>query len=255
MGRLTDQVALVTGGAAGIGRAIALKLARESADVAILDLDATAAHSTAEEVRALGRRAASTEGNVVSASSVREAVAKLEREIGPVDILVNNAGIARLGPLLTMAEKDWDDTFAVNVDGTFHVTRAVVPGMVERRRGSVINLSSWLGRRGHPNFGAYAASKFAIIGLTQTLALEVAPHVRVNAVGPGLIVGTPMRSVIDDASVRNGMPRGEERAKSIPLGRAGTPEDVANLIAFLASDEAAYITGAFYDVTGGSWMS
>src|SRR5690606_18083726 len=125
--------------------------------------------------------------------------------------------------------KDWEDTFAVNVDGTFHVTRAVVPGMIERRRGSVINLSSWLGRRGHPSFGAYAASKFAIVGFTQTLALEVAPHVRVNAVGPGLIVGTPMRSVIDDASVRDGLPRAEERAKSIPLARAGTPEDVANL--------------------------
>lgn len=255
MSRLTDRVALVTGGAAGIGRAIALKLAREGSNVGILDLDATAAEKTAEEIRALGRRAASTAGDVTSKNSVQGAVSALEREIGPFDILVNNAGIARLGPLLTMSEKDWDDTFAVNVDGTFHVTRAVVPGMVERQRGSVINLSSWLGRRGHPSFGAYAASKFAIVGFTQTLALEVAPHVRVNAVGPGLIVGTPMRSVIDDASVRDGLPRAEERAKSIPLGRAGTPEDVANLIAFLASDEAAYVTGGFYDVTGGSWMT
>jgi len=255
VGRLTDRVALITGGGAGIGRAIALKLAREGCDVAILDLDETGAEATAEQVRALGLRAAVATGDVASASSVRDAVGALEREIGAFDVLVNNAGIARLGPLLTMSEKDWEDTFAINVTGTFHVTRAVVPGMVERRRGSVINLSSWLGRRGHPSFGAYAASKFAIVGFTQTLALEVAPHVRVNAVGPGLIVGTPMRSVIDDASVRDGLPRAEERAKSIPLARAGTPEDVANLIAFLASDEAAYITGGFYDVTGGSWMS
>ena len=216
MGRLTDRVALITGGGAGIGRAIALKLAREGCDVAILDLDETGAEATAEQVRALGLRAAVATGDVASASSVRDAVGALEREIGAFDVLVNNAGIARLGPLLTMSEKDWEDTFAVNVDGTFHVTRAVVPGMIERRRGSVINLSSWLGRRGHPSFGAYAASKFAIVGFTQTLALEVAPHVRVNAVGPGLIVGTPMRSVIDDASVRDGLPRAEERATARP---------------------------------------
>ncbi len=174
----------------------------------------------------------------------------------PIDILVNNAGIARLGSLLTISDKDWRDTFAVNVDGVFNVTRAVVPGMVERKRGAVVNLASWLGRRGHPAFSAYAATKFAVVGMTQSLAPEVAPHgVRVNAVCPGLIGGTPMRDALDATSQAAGLPRAEERAKSIPLGRIGTPEDVAKVVAFLASDEAAYVTGACYDVTGGMWMT
>lgn len=255
MDGLKDRVALITGGAAGIGRAIALKLAREGSHIAILDLDAAAAARTAEEVRQLGCRAASGAGNVADASSVAEAVGALSKEIGPFDILVNNAGIARLGALLTMDEKDWTDTFNINVNGTFNVARAVVPDMVKRKRGAVVNLASWLGKRAAPNFGSYAASKFAIVGFTQALALEVAPHVRVNAVGPGLIVGTSMRSDIDEASKRVGLPLADERAKSIPLGRAGTAEDVAKVVAFLASDEADYVTGAMYDVTGGSWMS
>ena len=255
MDGLADKVALVTGGGAGIGRAIALKLAREGSHVAIFDRNASAAAETADEVRKLGRRAASTEGDVSDVASINKAVSTLKGEIGAFDILVNNAGIARLGPLLTMAEKDWTDTFDINVTGTFNVIRAVVPAMVERKRGAVVNLASWLGKRAAPNFGAYAASKFAIVGMTQALALEVAPHVRVNAVGPGLIVGTTMRTDIDEASKRVGLPLADERAKSIPLGRAGTAEDVAKIVAFLASDEADYVTGAMYDVTGGSWMS
>ena len=142
------------------------------------------------------------------------------------------------------------------MDGVFNVARAVVPGMVERKRGAVVNLASWLGRRGHPAFSAYAATKFAVVGMTQSLAPEVAPHgVRVNAVCPGLIGATPTRDALDATSEAAGLPRAEERAKSIPLGRIGTPEDVAKVVAFLASDEAAYVTGAAYDVAGGLWMT
>lgn len=252
---LTDRITLITGGGTGIGRAVALRLAREGCHVGIIDRDAAKAAETAGEVRSLGRYSAACHGDVADVQSVRRAVAEIDGALGPADILVNNAGVAKLGRLLDMAEKDWTDTFAVNVTGTFNVTRAVVPGMVERKRGAVVNLASWLGRRGQPNFGAYAASKFAIVGFTQSLALEVAPYVRANAVGPGLITGTNMRSDIDAASIRAGLPSGDERAKAVPLGRAGSPEEVANLIAFLASDEAAYITGAMYDVTGGLWMS
>ncbi len=253
---LKGKRALVTGGAAGIGRAIALELAREGCDIALIDIDGPAAEATAAEIRALGREASAAAGDVSSAESVRSAVARLADNGAPIDILINNAGIARLGSLLTIPEKDWHDTFAVNVDGTFNVTRAVVPGMVARRRGAVVNLASWLGRRGHPAFAAYAATKFAVIGMTQSLAPEVAPFgVRVNAVCPGLIVGTPMREALDAVAAGAGLPPSEERAKAIPIGRAGTPEDVAKVVAFLASDAAAYVTGAAYDVTGAMWMT
>ena len=253
---LAAKRALITGGAAGIGRAIALKLAREGCDIALLDIDGRAAEATATEIRALGSGAAAAAGDVSDAASVRAAIAVLAGKDAPFDILVNNAGIARLGSLLTISDKDWRDTFAVNVDGVFHVTRAVVPGMVERRQGAVVNLASWLGRRGHPAFSAYAASKFAVVGMTQSLAPEVAPFgVRVNAVCPGLIGGTPMREALDATSEAAGLPRAAERAKSIPIGRIGTPEDVAKVVAFLASDEAAYVTGACYDVAGGLWMT
>jgi NAD(P)-dependent dehydrogenase (short-subunit alcohol dehydrogenase family) len=251
---LADKRALVTGGAAGIGRAIALELARSGCDIVLIDVDASKAEATAAEVRALGRKVAAAAGDVSDAGSVRSALARLGDE--PFDILVNNAGICRLGSLLTMSEKDWRETMAINVDGTFNVSRAVVPGMVARKRGAVVNLASWLGRRGQPPFGAYAASKFAVIALTQALAQEVAASgVRVNAVCPGLIGGTPMRASLDEASEAAGLPRSTERARTIPIGRAGTPEEVAKVVAFLASDAAAYVSGAAYDVTGAMWMS
>ena len=254
MDGLAGRRALVTGGGSGIGRSIALRLAREGCDIALIDIDEAAASAVAGEVRALGRPAAAAAGDVSTAQSVKDALATLAG--AHFDILVNNAGIARLGALMTISDKDWRDTFAVNVDGVFNVSRAVVPGMVERHSGSVINLASWLGRRAMPPFGAYAATKFAVIAMTQTLALEVAASgVRVNAVCPGLIVDTRMREALERQADKAGLPRAAERAKTIPLGRAGTPEDVAKLVAFLASDEAGYVTGAAYDVTGGLWMT
>jgi NAD(P)-dependent dehydrogenase (short-subunit alcohol dehydrogenase family) len=253
---LAGKRALVTGGAKGIGRAIALELAREGCDIALLDVDEAAAEATAAKIRELGRAAAAAVGDVAVAASVRAAVTALEAGGGPFDILINNAGIARVGSLLGISEGDWRDTFAVNVDGIFNLSRTVVPGMVERRRGAVVNLASWLGRRGNPIFAAYAASKFAVIGMTQSLAPEVAPFgVRVNAVCPGIIADTPMRSALERAGAAAGLPPTQERAKTIPLGRAGTPDEVAKVVAFLASDAAAYVTGAAYDVSGGHWMT
>jgi len=248
--------ALITGGASGIGRAIGLALAQAGCDIALIDVAHAAAEATAQDIRALGRAAEVAAGDVASAASVRAAVAALEASGPPFDILINNAGIARLGSVLSISAEDWRDTFAVNVDGIFNATRAVVPGMIERRRGAVVNLASWLGRRGHPQFSAYAAAKFAVIGITQSLAPEVAAFgVRVNAVCPGIIADTPMRLALEQAGAGAGLPPMAERVKSVPLGRAGTPDEVANVVVFLASEAAAYVTGAAYDVSGGLWMS
>ncbi len=256
MGRFAGKVALVTGGAVGIGRATALCLARDGADIALIDLDLAGAERVATEIRALGRRAAVQHADVARPDSIGPASAALVAALGPIAILVNNAGIARIGPLLEIPDADWHATFAVNVDGVFNTCRAVMPAMVVRKSGMVINLASWLGKRGQAQYGAYAASKFAVIGFTQSLALEMAPHgIRVNAVCPGLIVETSMRAAIDVESGKRGLPRAREREKSIPLGRVGYPDDVARVIAFLASDDAAYVTGAAYDITGGTWMS
>jgi NAD(P)-dependent dehydrogenase (short-subunit alcohol dehydrogenase family) len=256
MGRFDGRVALITGAAGGIGRAIALALAKEGADIGVVDLAGTPIDDTVEEVRRLGRKASAEPGDVRDAASILNAATVVKSALGPVDILINNAGIARIGPLLEIPAQDWHETFAVNVDGVFNTTRAVVPSMDARRRGCVVNLASWLGRRGMASYGAYAASKFAVVGFTQTLALELAPvGIRVNAVAPGLIVDTQMRRDIDAESGRRGLPQSKDRAAQIPMGRGGTPEEVAKIVAFLASDDAAYVTGACYDVSGGSWMT
>ncbi|MBL8698463.1 MAG: SDR family oxidoreductase [Alphaproteobacteria bacterium] len=256
MARFDGRIALVTGGGGGIGRAIAHALAGDGAAVGLVDTRADGAAKVAAELETLGRRAVGVAGDVTDPVSIRAAAAAVEKALGPVDILVNNAGIARIGPLLEVPEKDWHDSFAVNVDGVFHASRAVMPGMVARRRGCVVNLASWLGKRGAANYGAYAATKFAVVGFTQSLAFEMAPHgIRVNCVCPGLIVDTEMRRVIDDESGRRGLPQAKDRAPGIPLGRVGYPDEVARVVAFLCSDEASYVTGAAYDITGGSWMS
>lgn len=256
MTRFAGRTALVTGAAGGIGRAIAHALAQGGARVGIVDLAAGPVDAAVEEVRLNGHEAAGAVGDVTDPGSIRAAAVEIVAALGPVDILVNNAGVARIGTLLEMPERDWHDSFAVNVDGVFNTCRAVVPGMVERGRGCVVNLASWLGKRGQAQYGAYAASKFAVIGFTQSLALELAPRgIRVNAVSPGLIVDTQMRRDIDIESGRRGLPQVKDRAPLIPLGRVGYPDEVAKVVAFLCSDDAAYVTGACYDITGGSWMS
>jgi NAD(P)-dependent dehydrogenase (short-subunit alcohol dehydrogenase family) len=256
MARFDGKVALVTGAAGGIGRAIAHALARDGAAIGIVDLPGANPGRAAEELRTHGLRAEGVAGDVADAASISAAAARVAERLGPVDILVNNAGVARIGAILDIAAKDWRDSFAVNVDGTFNACRAVMPSMVERRAGCVVNLASWLGKRGQAHYGAYAASKFAVVGLTQSLAYEMAPlGIRVNAVAPGLIVDTKMRSDIDELSGRMGLPQVKDRAPMLPMKRVGYPDEVARVVAFLCSDEASYVTGATWDITGGSWMS
>jgi len=249
------RVAVVTGGAMGIGYTIASRLARTGYDVAVADIDSAGAERVAEELRRLGRKAVAVCGDVGVRADALRMMQAAARDLGEVDLLVNNAGIARLGPLVSFPEADWREIFRVNVDGVFFCCQAVLPPMMARHRGNIVSISSWNGKLGAPNFGAYSATKAAVISLTQALAREVASYgIRVNAVCPGIVAGTPMRKEVERQGQTFGLPPSSERAKTIPLGRLATPEDIAGMVVFLASDEAAYMTGQAVNVTGGLWL-
>jgi 3-oxoacyl-[acyl-carrier protein] reductase len=241
---LTDKIAIVTGAGQGIGRGIALKLAREGAQVAASDANEETALHTAGEIEGLGLRAVGMKTDVASPSEVLHLVEDTVARFGRIDILVNNAGIARSATLLKLTEEDWDQVLDVNLKGVFRTTQAVARHMVEARYGKIVNISSIYGRTGTVGDPNYAASKAGIIGFTKSTARELARHnINVNAILPGMI-DTPLLRGIPDRYLT---PMIEE----IPLRRVGTPEDVADAVAFLASDEASYITGAAIEVTGG----
>jgi NAD(P)-dependent dehydrogenase (short-subunit alcohol dehydrogenase family) len=247
--------ALVTGAGSGIGRAIALRLARDGWAVAVNDVDPARAARVAGELQATGARALAIVADVGDREAALRMVAEAVASLGAVDLLVNNAGLCRLGALAEYAEADWRATFRVNVDGVFFCCQAALPHMLARARGVIVNLASWSGKAGAPFFGAYCASKFAVIGLTQSLAKEVAARgLRVNAVCPGLVAGTEMRAQVDAESRQLGRPTSIDRVSWVPMGRLGDPEDVAGVVAFLASDDARYMTGQAINVTGGLWM-
>lgn len=252
---MARQAALVTGAASGIGRAIALRLARAGYAIAVNDVDPAAAAKTADAVRALGVAAVPAVADVGDRAAVGRMVDEAVDTLGRLDVLVNNAGICRLGAVAEFAEADWRATFRVNVDGVFFCCQAVLPRMTGQGGGNIVNIASWSGKSGAAYFGPYCASKFAVIGLTQSLAREVAEQgIRVNAVCPGIVAGTDMRAEVDEAARRLGRPTGADRLGLIPLGRLAEPEDVARVVAFLVSEEAGYMTGQAINVTGGLWM-
>lgn len=256
MDGLEGRTAFITGAASGIGRDVAMRLALKGCVVGLLDRDGDGVRQTAHAVEAAGGKSAAHDCDVSDRASVDAGIGALEVAIGEADILVNSAGILRVGRLLEQSLEDFTVQFRVNVDGTFNVCQAVVPKLVARGSGSVVNISSWLGKHGMAHYGGYVASKFAVIGMTQTLALEVAASgVRVNAVCPGTIIDTGMRDAAEIIHRKLGMPSAEERVGNIPIGRLGRPEDVARVILFLASDEAQYMTGQAINVTGGLWLS
>jgi NAD(P)-dependent dehydrogenase (short-subunit alcohol dehydrogenase family) len=247
---LDGRVGLVTGAGGGIGCAIARRLARDGMGVAVLDRDAAAVEAVAGETGGLALAA-----DVTAPDEVDRAVAATIARFEKIDLLVNNAGIAWMGPALDMPLEALQTMLRVNVEGVFIVSRAVLPQMIARRSGSVINLASWAGKTGPAYFAGYSASKFAVIGLTQGLAREMAPHgIRVNAICPGIVVDTAMRTAIEAQQRHYGLPETAERAKSIPIGRVSVPDDVARIAAFLASDEASYITGESINLSGGLLM-
>jgi NAD(P)-dependent dehydrogenase (short-subunit alcohol dehydrogenase family) len=252
---LNGRVAVVTGGGSGLGASHCTTLARYGAIIAVADIDAGAARSVAGEVEAAGGRAVAVDLDVTSWDSCQALVPAVERELGPIDVLVNNAGVSKRVPLVEMDETEWDRLFDINAKGHFLVTRAVAPGMIERRRGRIVNTSSVVGRQGFPNFSHYCASKFAIRGLTHSWAAELAPYdITVNAVCPG-IVDTPLHEKIvsqmaDEANVSDEEAKRDFHA-GLPLGRPQTPADVSEMVAYLSSDLARNMTGCSYDVNGG----
>jgi 3-oxoacyl-[acyl-carrier protein] reductase len=241
---LADRVALVTGGARGIGRAIALRLAADGAKVGIIDMADSGAETATEVEKASGRATTFFKADISKEAEAKAAVAAVEAALGPVDILINNAGITRDGLMLVMDEGDWDAVLTVNLKGAFVMTKAVLRGMIKRRSGSIVSISSVVGRRGNAGQVNYSAAKAGLIGLTKSLAKEVGSrNVRVNAVAPGYIE-TEMTAALGEAA-RNAL------ISQIPLGRIGSPEGVADAVAFLAGDSASFITGAVLAIDGG----
>ena len=246
---LAGKVAFVTGAGRGMGRAMAERLAAEGAVVAVTDIDKDAAAAVAEP---LGSGAVAVHLDVTDALSVATAVEETTAALGPIDILVNNAGWDRLAPFVDTDEDLWDRLIAINLKGVLHTCRTVVPRMTERRTGRIVNISSDAGRVGSTGEAVYSATKAGIIGFTKTLAREVAKQgVTANVVCPGP-TDTPLLSEMIGA--------GNDKLitalqRSIPLGRLGRPEEIAAAVAFLASEDAAFITGQTLSVSGGLTMS
>jgi len=248
--RLESKVALVTGAQQGIGRAIAVALARDGADVGVNFLDdAAAAEGVAGEIRGLGRRAVTVQGDVSKAASVEAMVKAVTAALGPPEVLVNNAGVFPRASFLELPELEWDHVLGVNLKGSFLCAQAVARALVAAHRpGAIVNISS-SAVRGDPRGVHYSSSKAGIVGLTRAMALALAPHrIRVNAIAPGLT---------DTAQPRYGNTEEQiaARAREIPLGRIAQPEEIANVAVFLASSEAGWVTGELIHVNGGFYMA
>jgi 3-oxoacyl-[acyl-carrier protein] reductase len=244
---LSGKVALVTGGARGIGRSIAIKLAKEGAHIVISDINLNGALDTAKVIEEQGKESIAVEGNVSIFSDVEAMVKQAIDKFGRIDILINNAGVTKDGLLIRMKKEDWDFVLNVNLTGTFNCSKAVAKYMMKQKTGNIVNISSVVGVMGNVGQVNYASSKAGVIGLTKSMARELAPRgIRVNAIAPGFIDTEMTRSLSEEARKR--------LITQIPLTRLGTPDDVANCVNFLVSDDADYITGQVIHVNGGMLM-
>lgn len=230
--RLKDRLALVTGGGRGIGKAIALAMAGEGADIVVLSRTASEIEEVATKVQELGRKSYSFKADVADESQVREVVRKVIDQCGRIDILVNNAGVIHIQPLIEMATELWDKTLTVNLKGAFLMTKHVLPQMIRRKKGCIINIASEAGLKGFSNFAAYCAAKHGLIGLTKALAQELEPyHINVNAICPALVGTKIIREV-----------------KSVKEWKLMQPKDIADVAVFLATPQARAINGTSIEV-------
>jgi 3-oxoacyl-[acyl-carrier protein] reductase len=245
--RLKDKNAFITGAAQGIGKSIAIGMAREGANVAIADVNLESAAETAKEIQQMGVKSIAIKLDVSSKQDVINAFSTFSGELGPVDILINNAGITRDTLLMRMKEEDWDAVININLKGTFLCSKEAIKLMAKQRQGKIISISSVVAFMGNPGQANYSSSKAGLIGLTKTIAKEYAGRgIRANAVAPGFIQ-TAMTEALSD-KVK------DEMKKAIPLGTFGTAEDVTNAVIFLSSAESDYITGQVIHVNGGMYM-
>ncbi len=239
--------AVITGAARGIGQAIAIDLAEKGANIVLCDLQEEWLEETAAAVAATGRKVLCKELDVTSHDAAQNVFQEIAAESGSIDILINNAGITRDGLLMRMSEADWDSVLAVNLKGTFNCTKAVTRTMMKQRSGAIVNIASIIGLMGNAGQANYGASKAGVIAFTKSVAKELASrNIRVNAVAPGFISSKMTDALSED--VRNAM------LDAIPLKRFGEPKDVANVVTFLASDLAGYITGEVVNISGGMVM-
>ncbi len=247
MGLLDGKVALITGAARGIGKAIALKYAAEGADIAFTDLVINeAAEETVREIAAFGHKVKAYASNAALFEETQAVVAEVEKEFGRIDILVNNAGITKDGLVMRMSEQQWDAVIDVNMKSAFNFLHAVVPIMARQRVGSIINMASIAGQTGNPGQVNYSASKAGLIAMAKSVAKEMGPRgIRANAIAPGFII-SEMTEALPQAVK-------DEYLKLIPLKRGGTVEDIANTALYLASDLSAYVTGQVIAVNGGMY--